>query len=143
MQIICPKCKSDNCRKLSLIHQENVIHSTGIIRGSIGSKSTAAYKNETKTTSLGKTVAPPGKPKSNIILILKTIFIAWVSIVLCTVFKAFFLLQLLLFIVLPLYLFLALKKNILYSRKYPTFQKKWEESFMCQHCGNIFAHIEI
>ncbi|MBD2628942.1 hypothetical protein [Trichormus variabilis] len=138
MLIICPKCQSDNSRKLSLIYQENVTHSTSTVRGSIGSKSAAAYKNETNATSLGKIAAPPEKPKSNIILIFKTIFITWIGIIVFTIFKALVLIELLIFLVFPIYLFWALRKNILYSRKYPKLYKKWDNSFMCQRCGTIF-----
>jgi hypothetical protein len=138
MLIICPKCQSNNSRKLSLIYQENVTHSTSTVRGSIGSKSAAAYKNQTNTTSLGKIAAPPEKPKSNIILIFKTIFITWIGIIVFTIFKALVLIELLIFLVFPIYLFWALRKNILYSRKYPKLYKKWDNSFMCQRCGTIF-----
>lgn len=140
MTIICPQCQSNNSRKLSLIYQENLIHTTGITRGSVGLKSSATYTNETHTTSLGKAVAPPLKPKSNIILIIKIILIAWLSIVILTLIKAFLLLQFLLFIVLPLYLFRKFRKNLLYSQQYPKLYKKWETSFMCQRCGLIFEN---
>lgn len=142
MLIICPKCQSDNSRKLSLIYQENVTHSTSTVRGSMGSKSAVAYKNETNTTSLGKIAAPPEKPKSNIILILKVVLITWIGIIVCGIFNALVLIELLVFIVFPLYLFLALRKNILYSRKYIKLYKKWDNSFMCQRCGTIFESIE-
>lgn len=138
MLLICPKCQSDNSRKLSLIYQENVTHSTSTVRGSIGSKSAAAYKNETNTTSLGKIAAPPEKPKSNIFLILKIIFITWISIIVLNIFKALFMIELLMFVFFPIYLFWAVRKNILYSRKYPRLYKKWDNSFMCQRCGTIF-----
>ncbi|MBW4676087.1 MAG: hypothetical protein KME52_19305 [Desmonostoc geniculatum HA4340-LM1] len=143
MPILCSKCQSDNIRKLSLIYQENVIHTTSTIRGSIGSKSTAAYKDETSTTSIGKTASPPQKPEFIPIIIVKAIAIEWVIfMILSSIFQASFLAGLSLLIGLPLYLFWTLQKNIKYSRIYPKLYQKWENSFMCQRCGTIFEIIE-
>jgi hypothetical protein len=143
MQIICPKCQSDNSRRLSLIYMENVSNTTSSISGSVGSKFAAFYKDETSTTSLGKATSPPSKPKFIPLLILKAIAIEWVILMILTsIFHASFLAGLTLLIGLPLYLFWALRKNIQYNRLYPKLYRKWSNSFMCQRCGTIFEVID-
>lgn len=97
MEIICPKCNSDNAKKLSLIYKENTIHTTSNIKtttkGSISpslfqlrfsdtdetERSTrsrsSSQVSETSVAAIAKDAAPPKKADPMIVVIVKTILV--------------------------------------------------------------------
>lgn len=133
MQIICPKCKSNDAQLLSIIYDANISYSHTTFEG----KSSTSEN----ITTLGMKVAPPSPPHSNILIIIRTILLWLLIITTLNALGQDLLLRLFFYFFVPIYLFFRLRANARYKRKYRKLLKTWNNSFMCQHCGTRFeAH---
>lgn len=129
MQIICPRCSSNDVRLLSMVYAANTSHSTINIDGK--------YSSSTNTTSLGMRAAPPSPPHSNIFIIVRAILV-WMIVTVITSALKWRLLGITFFcLYLPIFLFFRLRANNKYKRKYRQLSRQWSNSFMCQRCGAI------
>lgn len=117
----CPSCKSENTRKLSLIHRDGTSTTSGLafINNRIGSFSS---RNQTDN---GRLAAPPEEP---VMMLVKRVGCA-----ILIFFIPFGIIYVLYFIVtFP-------PKYMKHVSTYPTAKKDWENGYMCLRCDSIFT----
>jgi hypothetical protein len=145
MNLACPKCTSQEVRKLSLIHNEglSIINTQsqtvafgGGAFGGVGS--TAAAGTSTvgrQQTALSKQAAPPAKKH----------WILWATL---AGFFALFTMggltrpsfgTLFTLIIAGLGVRFALQARKYNAEIHPSLQQQWERSFMCNRCGEVFV----
>lgn len=136
----CPKCGSEHTQRLEIIY-ENGTHAIDTKSGTIGAGFGGGFgaggaKTQTKGTSqstLAKKAAPPEK-KSHLFWLLCGFFSF-------AVFAQNQIASYLIGLLLLVLAFFLAKTTIEYnSKEYPKLRKDWENSWMCQKCGNIYIH---
>lgn len=144
MDLACPKCSSPEVRKLSLIYNEGlsiintVSHGTGAAVGSGGGMAFGSHSSHTtgrQQTALSKQAAPPDKKH----------WILWGTVaVICGFFALSSLahpgLGLLFSIgLVALAVRFALKGREYNNDVHPGLLARWEQSFLCNRCGEKFV----
>lgn len=154
MDIVCPKCRSDNASKLSLIYKQSVVNverkgrSSGFSFGGKGLRFNVGTTNErgTNTALLASSVAPPQQP-SHIHGIGRILAMWFIGAFICALFLSSMpqwligVLTLSFYIGLGVHIFWQIRDNWRYRLIYPQLYQKWDNSFMCQRCETIFELI--
>ena len=143
MTLACPKCSTTEVRKLSLIYNEGLstIHTqstsfgSGVSRGGMGFGSASTSTHGQQQTALSKQAAPPKKKP----------WLLWGSLAAISGLIALSGLSHPGFgVVLAIGVTVAAVRFALKGREYnaqvhPGLYQKWEQSFMCNRCGEQFV----
>lgn len=134
----CPKCNSENCRRLEVIYEDGTqnINTTsrsvgaGASRNSIGGGAVHTSTSGTSRTTLAEKAAPPAMKSSGLGVVL--------IIVGLLMFFGGWLFKLLALAALAYGIYL-IKQAIDYNKNvYPEKYEYWQNEWMCSKCGNIY-----
>lgn len=147
MELACPKCTSAEVRKLSMIYKEglSIINTTTQSSGSgmafsgggvgFGTSRGSASTTGRQQTALSKQASPPGKKHAILWSIAAVIMGIWTL----TSFFPISMGSLLLLGATVLAGRFALKGFQWNKEEYPGLYARWEQSFMCNRCGEVFV----
>jgi hypothetical protein len=147
MELACPKCTSGEVRKLSMIYNEglSIINTRtqssaagiGFSGGGVGFGSShgSAHTTGRQQTALSKQASPPAKKHTILWGGASVIMAIWTLTSFFPItFGSFILLGLT-----ALGVRLTLKAWQFNRDEYPDMYAKWEQSFMCNRCGEVFV----
>ncbi len=143
MNLACPKCTSNEVRKLSMIYNEglSIINAqtstvgSGFGGGGAAFGSASSHTTGRQQTQLSKQASPPGKKAwllwSFLAVVfgfgaLSTISHPGMGLLFCVGVTA-------------LAVRFAIKGRQYNGEVYPGLYKTWEQSFMCNRCGDMFV----
>ncbi len=147
MELACPKCTSGEVRKLSMIYKEGLsiittrtqsagsgmaVGGGGVAFGSGRGSATTTGKQQ---TALSKEASPPGKKHAILWSIAAVIMGIWTL-------SSFFPISLGSLLLLGATVLagrFALKGFQWNKEEYPGLYARWEQSFMCNRCGEVFV----
>ena len=143
MELACPKCTSGEVRKLAMIYNEglSIINTqtvgsgVGVGRGGMAFGGGSATTTGRQQTALSKQAAPPSKKHAILWSGLAVIMGIWT-------FTSFFPISFGSFLLLGLTALavrFALKAFQFNREEYPGMYARWEQSFMCNRCGEVFV----